>query len=71
MDYTVIGDTANIASRLQEVAVKGQIIVGQVTYETVKDHVEAVERLQQYVEGRDDPIIYYDLKKLVGAEEFA
>lgn len=65
MDYTVIGDTANVAKRLQEIAVKGQIIIGETTYHIVKEHVTAEELLQQYVEGRDDPVIYYHLKDLV------
>ncbi len=65
MDYTVIGDVANVASRLQEMAGKGQVIIGQPTYDCVREHVIVQEMLHQYVEGRDDPIVSYDLKKLL------
>lgn len=65
MDYTVIGDTANVASRLQDIAAKGQIILGQTTYNAVREQVVVEELLQQYVEGRDDPIIFYHLKELI------
>jgi len=64
MDYTVIGDVANVASRFQEIAGKGQVIIGQTTYECVREHVIAQELLYQYVEGRDDPIISFELQKL-------
>ena len=65
MDYTVIGDTANVARRLQEIAGKGQILIGQSTYDLVKDHVVAVNGSQQPVRGRDDPITYYELQRLL------
>jgi len=37
MDYTVIGDNVNIASRLCSVALAGQIIIDEETYDLVKD----------------------------------
>ena len=37
MDFTVIGDTVNLSARLQGVAKRGEIVVGEPTYEVVKD----------------------------------
>jgi adenylate cyclase len=41
MDYTVIGDNVNLAARLCSAAGGGQIIIGESTYERVKDSVKA------------------------------
>ena len=37
LDYTVIGDTVNIASRLQSAAKENQIIINETTYQKVKE----------------------------------
>ena len=45
VDYTVLGNTVNIAARLEEfVATPGSIVVGETTYDAVK-HLFAVEPL--------------------------
>lgn len=36
MEYTAIGDTVNIASRLEKMAGPGTIYIGKTTYEQVK-----------------------------------
>ena len=44
MEYTVLGNTVNIASRLESfVAQPDDIIMGEETYDQVKDHVEVEE----------------------------
>jgi adenylate cyclase len=44
LDYTVIGDTVNVASRLQSAAKPGQILINEEAYKKVKDsfHFEKV-----------------------------
>ena len=64
MDYTVIGDTANIAYRLQEIAGKGQILITESTYGQLKDQAIVEEMPPQSLHGREEPIICYELKGL-------
>jgi class 3 adenylate cyclase len=40
LDYTVIGDTVNVAQRLQTAAVQGQILISEKSYEQVKESFE-------------------------------
>ena len=43
MDYTAIGDAINTAARLESNAQKGQIIISDATYQSVKDFVDVAE----------------------------
>jgi len=38
MDYTAVGDTTNLAARLQQLAEQGQIVVSEATYQTVEGY---------------------------------
>jgi len=64
MDYTVIGDTANVARRLQEVAKKGQILVSEAIYSQFGDRLKAASLPPQRVHGRQEPITCYEVTGL-------
>lgn len=61
MNYTTIGDTVNLASRLQEVAEGGQILLSQSAYERVADHVEVKVLKPIRVKGRKSLEHIYEL----------
>jgi PAS domain S-box-containing protein len=63
-NYTAIGDTVNMAQRLQTSAQPGQIFIQQATYEIVKDYVIAEELEPLTVKGREQPVEVYLLKGL-------
>jgi PAS domain S-box-containing protein len=64
LDYTAIGDSVNYAKRLQENARGGQILISQVVYDQIKDHVEANELESLQVKGRSTPERVYELVRL-------
>jgi adenylate cyclase len=66
MDYTVIGDTANVANRLQEIAGPGHILISQSTYQQVKDQAMVKAMQPKLLKGKLEPIAIYELKGLVG-----
>lgn len=62
MDYTVIGDTVNVARRLQEDARSGEILMSEATWRQVQSQVVA-ERLGPHpIQGRTESVIVYALR---------
>jgi adenylate cyclase len=67
LDYTVIGDTVNLACRLEQNAKAGDIIITQATYDEVKQAVEAEPMEPIKVKGKSEPIpIYRVVKRMAG-----
>ncbi|TAK66775.1 MAG: adenylate/guanylate cyclase domain-containing protein [Bacteroidetes bacterium] len=62
LNYSVIGDDVNLASRLVSLAKGGEIIISEATYEKVKQHFicEALEEIQ--VKGKSRPVQTYRVR---------
>ena len=61
MEYTVIGDSVNVAARLQSHAKAGCILLSRRTYEAVHDLVEAVSRGPLKVKGKEEEVEVYEV----------
>jgi adenylate cyclase len=65
MDYTAIGDSVNIAARLESNAQAGQIIISQATYEKVKDRILVRDLGAIKVKGKQTEINAYQVMGLI------
>jgi class 3 adenylate cyclase/tetratricopeptide (TPR) repeat protein len=59
--YTVMGDTVNVASRLEDASDRGQILVGLPTYRATADDFEYRELRPVTVRGKSEPVPVYEL----------
>lgn len=63
-NYTVIGDTVNLAQRLQAAAPPGEIWISQAVYEAVAEHIWAEQLPPVKVKGKEQPVGVYRLNGL-------
>lgn len=65
MDYTAIGDTVNIASRLEQMtkSTKRHILISEDTYQAVKEEFPAESLGPITLPGREEPIRVYAIEK--------
>ncbi|MDA8404906.1 MAG: adenylate/guanylate cyclase domain-containing protein [Desulfobacteraceae bacterium] len=61
MDYTVIGDCVNVAARLEQMAVGGEIIIGEQTFLENSGQFTIESRGEVYVKNKMEPVICYNV----------
>ena len=61
MDYTAIGDTTNLAARLQQAGAPGSILLGEATWRMVRDLVRVEGLRPVEVKGKAKPVSAYRL----------
>lgn len=64
MNYTAVGDTVNLAARLQQMSFEGRILVSSATFERVKDQVvtECIGTVK--IKGRSESVLTYEIRGL-------
>ncbi len=65
-DYTVMGDTVNIGSRLQAVAASGEIVVSGDAYAKVRDAYPDASQRSVTLKGIKGPVEVYSLTETQG-----
>lgn len=66
LEYTVIGDSVNLAFRIESFnhTLKTQFLISEYTYEYVKDSVDVVKLSQVNIKGKSKPIDIYEILRI-------
>ena len=60
-DFTVMGDTVNLASRLEDASLLGQILVGPATYKATRNSFQYNSLPPIILKGKEEPVTVYEL----------
>jgi len=61
LDYTVVGDSVNIAQRLQSIAKEGQILITEAAYEKVKESFKFRRIGEMPLKNKKNPLIIFEV----------
>lgn len=64
MQYSAIGSSVNLSSRIQDLSLGGQILISEATYQEVAKDIEINGHLRVKVKGVQLPITIYDVARL-------
>lgn len=64
--FTVIGDTINLAARLQATAPPGEVVIGPTTWEDLGDQATVVPLGPAELRGKREPVPVYRLVSVTG-----
>lgn len=64
MDYTAIGDTVNLAARLQVLSDNGAITISEATYNIISDKINADNIGHRQIRGREGTVNLYNVANL-------
>jgi class 3 adenylate cyclase/tetratricopeptide (TPR) repeat protein len=67
MDYTAVGDTTNLASRMERLAQPGTVLLSKNSYRLVKDYFDLNPLGKWDVKGKEDAQEVFELVKAGGA----
>ena len=67
LEYTVIGDVVNTAQRGEANAAGQQILITEVVWNAVKEHVDADALEGRLVKGRSEPVFFWSVRGLKAA----
>ncbi len=64
MDYTVVGDRVNTAKRFCDMAAAGKVVVGEATWQAIKDRVTSKPLGTVMLKGKENPVYAYEITGL-------
>ncbi|MFY9671853.1 MAG: adenylate/guanylate cyclase domain-containing protein [Trebonia sp.] len=67
LEYTLVGDTVNLAQRLQQFASAGETVLSSATRDVLSVQVPAEELPAQLVKGRDTPVVAFKIGQMTKA----